>query len=403
MNVLIISWYFPPWNEVASNRPYSWAKRFAAKGHSVTVLTPEKRHPLHLDLSSKIPPDVGFRMAETPLRLLKTPIAKGASWAASSLNCASQLAAKSDVIISTFMPWYIHVLGRRAKSANPKAYWCADYRDLWHDYDFYTDGKPLRRLITKAFEKRVVRQANLTTSVSAPLCERLAVTHPHIPSHIIYNGFPADEYRPPQQECERKARAQAQKPFRILYAGTLYDGGFHNPEPLFQAIAAKQWTRPIELHFLGKSAKSTIVKNLTKKYGLESCVKLGSEQLPRQACVQLQREVDVLLHLGWTNSGMNGVLSAKIFEYMAAGVPILSIGAPSGSAIDILLSRAGSGACIGLDSDRALAILKPLILQGYCSDWFAPQKEQLMEFSRETQADRLLELLLEGHRKLQQV
>src|SRR5690349_12431827 len=42
MRILIISKFFPPENSVASLRPYSWAKHWAAAGHDVSVLTTVK-------------------------------------------------------------------------------------------------------------------------------------------------------------------------------------------------------------------------------------------------------------------------------------------------------------------------------------------------------------------------
>ncbi len=189
--ILIVSWYFPPWNQSGSNRPYSWARYFAEQGHPTTVLTSRKDPRLHPDLSTPVESHPNLTIHETPLRLKKTPIAKGASWAAGSFRRVSRLARQNDVVISTFMPWYVHVLGHVAKRANPKILWCADYRDLWHDYDFFMEGRRLKKVIASRFERYVVRSANLTTTVSPPLAANLSRTHPHIPSHTIYNGFPA--------------------------------------------------------------------------------------------------------------------------------------------------------------------------------------------------------------------
>ncbi|MCP5522047.1 MAG: hypothetical protein H7A46_10925 [Verrucomicrobiales bacterium] len=52
MRILIIAWFFPPWNEPASNRPDSWARHFAAQGHPTTVLTARKDPRLQRDLST---------------------------------------------------------------------------------------------------------------------------------------------------------------------------------------------------------------------------------------------------------------------------------------------------------------------------------------------------------------
>ncbi len=112
--------------------------------------------------------------------------------------------------------------------------------------------------------------------------------------------------------------AAARKPFKILYTGTIYEGGYHDPEPLFKAIAGRKWSRQIRLTFIGQSAGSRLLRSLRDRYCLGDVVQLPTEKHSRADCVRLQREADLLLHLGWTNRAMDGVLSAKIFEYLAA-------------------------------------------------------------------------------------
>ena len=62
MKILIVSYYFPPQNSIASLRPYSWAKWWSRAGHDVTVLTIEKKilkNNLNLDCSM-------FKLIEVP-------------------------------------------------------------------------------------------------------------------------------------------------------------------------------------------------------------------------------------------------------------------------------------------------------------------------------------------------
>jgi glycosyltransferase involved in cell wall biosynthesis len=393
LNILIISWYFPPWNETASNRPYSWARHFAQLGHRVTVLTSIKDRDLHPDLSTPLESHPNLTVVETPLRLKRTPIAKGASWAVGSFAQVRKLARGHDAIISTFMPWYVHVIGRVAKAANPKAFWCADYRDLWHDYDFFNAAHPMRRAGLRMFEKRVVRTADLVTTVSPPLADRLARTHPHIPTATVYNGFPAADYCPMTPESRLIERARSDRPFQILYAGTLYDQGYHDPEPLFRALAQRRHQRPVRLLFYGRSAKSSVVHALREKYRLHQVVETPEACLSRAACFQLQRDSDLLLHLGWTNVEMDGVLSAKVFEYMASGTPVLSVGAGPGTAIGRLLAETGTGLCVGRDETLIASTLDSMSVRGCYPTWYQPVRDRIMGYTREAQAERLLELL----------
>lgn len=392
MNVLIITWFYPPWNETASRRPFSWAKYLASQGHNVTVLTPRKDKRLHPNLNAPEEPRPHLNVVETPLRFLRTPIGKGASWAAGSAGTVARLARHQDVIISTYMPWFVHVLGRVAKFANPTALWLADYRDLWHEYDFFTEGRPAKKMLLRWFEKAVVRTANLTTTVSPPLANRLAATHPHIPCETIYNGFPAQSLREPWPVNRLIERKQDQLPFRILYAGTVYPG-YHDPEPVFQALASRAWSRPIKLIFLGHAAKTPLIHELRRKYNLAASVETPEEYLNHQQCSEFQRDVDLLLHLGWTNRKMDGVLSAKVFEYMASGSPILSVGADSTSAIGRLLTETGTGISVGVDQQILRGTLEVMALQGQFPEWYKPNRKAILVYTREEQAHHLEQLL----------
>ena len=73
MNVVIITYDWPPRNAVSVHRPYSWAKYLAERGVDVTILTAAKRsfdEPLDLQLSTlpvtvlEISYSAGFGLAD---------------------------------------------------------------------------------------------------------------------------------------------------------------------------------------------------------------------------------------------------------------------------------------------------------------------------------------------------
>jgi glycosyltransferase involved in cell wall biosynthesis len=125
-------------------------------------------------------------------------------------------------------------------------------------------------------------------------------------------------------------------------------------------------------------------------------VETPEANLSRAACFQRQRESDLLLHLGWTNPAMNGVLSAKVFEYMAAGIPVLSIGAERNTAIGELLAATGTGLCVGLEVSPIEALLDEMCNRGQYPAWYQPDRARLMAYTREAQAERLLGLLVQA-------
>jgi glycosyltransferase involved in cell wall biosynthesis len=394
VRILIISWFFPPWNEVASGRPYSWARHFAAAGHDVTILTPEKDPQIHGSLTMRLEPAEHLRVVETPLRLRRTPVGKKFTWAVGSIRRTAILARQQDVVISTHPHGCIHALGRVARNANPGVLWCADYRDLWHDNYFFTEGKPLRRLVLRCVEKVLMRPVGLNVTVSEPLAARLRRTHPHVSCAVIYNGFHEQDYRDPQPPDRLRQRFTDGEPFRILYTGTLYPGGYQDPEPLFAALAGHRWKRPVKVSFYGPSSRGPLLRTLRERYGLQQIVELPEKHLSRGESLAAQRDADLLLHLGWTDPKNDGWLSGKVFEYMAAGTPILSIGASSETALGKLLASSGAGCAVGRDTGAVTAALDHMVNHGRLCDWYRPLSDQIRTFSREAQAERLLQLLL---------
>jgi glycosyltransferase involved in cell wall biosynthesis len=357
------------------------------------VLTPEKDPRIHGSLNMPIEPTRGLRVIETPLRLRRTPVGKKATWATGSIRRAASLARQNDVVISTHPHGCIHGLGRVARAANPALFWCADYRDLWHDNYFFTEGKPVRRFVLRCVEKLLMRPVELNVTVSEPLAARLRRTHPHVPCAVVYNGFHERDYREPQSSDRLRERATAGVPFRILYTGTLYAGGYQDPEPLFAALAGRRWNRQIKASFYGPCAREPILHQLRDRYDLREVVELPEAYLSRTESLAAQREADLLLHLGWTDLKNDGWLSGKVFEYMAAGTPILSIGAPAETALGRLLVSSGAGCAVGRDVSAVITTLEQMVNQGRLCDWYRPIPAQIRMFSREAQAERLLELL----------
>jgi len=389
VRILILSWFFPPWNEIAGGRPYSWARHFAEAGHEVTVLTPVKDPEVHGALTFPLEGHPRLRVVETPLVFRRLKKGKAASWMLANLGECARLARGAQVLISTYPYGHAHALGRMAKLANPRGFWCADYRDLWHDNYFFTEGKPLKRRVLRWVERNLMRRAQLNVTVSEPLADRLRRTHPHVPCEVIYNGFQERDYQGRQPGDRLGARARRGDPFRILYTGTLYRNGYQDPEPLFAALAGRSWRRPVKLTFYGPKVAEILVA-LREKYRLQGVVELPEVYLSRPEALAAQRDADLLLHLGWTDPKNDGWLSGKVFEYMASGNPILSVGAEPGTAIGRLLAETGTGLCAGRSVERITGALVDLVDGGYHGGWYRPDEAIVRGFSRERQAAKLL-------------
>jgi glycosyltransferase involved in cell wall biosynthesis len=145
----------------------------------------------------------------------------------------------------------------------------------------------------------------------------------------VYNGFdPADYPREPRSTSE----------FVLTYVGTLIRPG-QNPEPLFQALALLA-SRPgldldrsgFQIRFLG-TAPGTVT-DLAERHGVAHLVR-HLPAVSHRECLAQQAAATALLFIGWSDPDL-GWLSAKLFEYLGAGRPILAVGPPGGEVSRIL-------------------------------------------------------------------
>ena len=231
-----------------------------------------------------------------------------------------------DAILSSAGPPSSHFVAARLQRASGLP-WIADYRDLWSDNHWDARVAPFR-WAERQLERRVLRRATLLTTVGPAWARRLADLHGK-PVQVVFNGFDPRDY---------PAQVQPAAGFSITYVGSLYWPD-QNPEPLFAALASLKERSGIdpgalgfELRFLGTEPGP--IPSLAEKHGVNSWVRFvpgvpHAESLARQAAST------ALLFLGWRDPA-EGFISAKIFEYLGAGRPILAVGPPGGAISEIL-------------------------------------------------------------------
>ena len=73
--------------------------------------------------------------------------------------------------------------------------------------------------------------------------------------------------------------------------------------------------------------------------------------LPRPEALRMQRDADLLLFLEFESPGVEGILTGKLFEYLAAGPQIWSVGVGSKSSAGCMINEYGRGRAFGKDVD----------------------------------------------------
>ena len=116
----------------------------------------------------------------------------------------------------------------------------------------------------------------------------------------------------------------------------------------------------------------------------------------RTGALSAQRQADILLLLESSDENACGVLTGKVFEYLASGRPILCIGSRPSFELGILLRDTGTGIVFGPNETKNLPdyICSSLKGNGIFSD-FKPIKEEIVKYSRENSADLLFSVISE--------
>jgi glycosyltransferase involved in cell wall biosynthesis len=294
------------------------------------------------------------------------------------LNAAEALGAREpfDVIWSTFASGLAHYVADRV-SRKYGLPWVADFRDL---PDQASDSWSARRAV-KA-ETQVCVSARALTVTCRPQADKLASRH-RAPVSVIPNGFDPEDYPP--------AGATRSDLFTVAYFGILY--AYRDPVPLFAALdllADKGDIDPndVRVRFYGSNAGFIQSRLAGHRCGrmVECC-----PRVPVNEMLRLEQAAVVLLLLKSPEAG--GSVPSKLFEYMAAGRPILNVPG-DGDVVDAILGETRAGLSAAQPADIA-RVLKLWYDEWKRAGWVAgkgiPDKVAL--YSREVQARQLAEIL----------
>lgn len=211
--------------------------------------------------------------------------------------------------------------------------WIADFRDLWTQ-NHYIQFSKFRRFFEMKLEIRTLSHADALITVSEPLSKKLRELHPDKVIFSIPNGFDPDQKNP---------GSSLAKQFTITYTGIIYPVR-QDPEPLFRALSSlisKGYLDPKDLSVDFYGFIEDWLEDDVKRYGLDDVVRINGS-VSREESIETQRRSHLLLLLTWNDKEERGIYTGKLFDYLAAGRPILSVGM-SGGVVEDLLKATGAG------------------------------------------------------------
>jgi glycosyltransferase involved in cell wall biosynthesis len=351
MRILLISYYFPPFNTVGAVRPGKFAKYLFQHGHDVEVLCaadPLFPEGLRLEIPKHLTHPVRGWSVNAPIhwllggrrrisesgfhavgvdrpwvralgRLYKTffhwPDAE-MGWVRPAYARGLELMRNRhfDVIYVSAPPFSALRVGAKL-SARSGVPWVVDFRDLW-TLNHASNHPKWRLAVERWWEERLLKSASALSTVSPPLSNKLAKYG--LPVWVIRNGYDPDDL-----SCIEHANIKSDRnELLIVYTGSIY-ADYHDVETFCKGLALFSLeSRSVRVKVVGRNVASLLES--ARRHGVLSLFDVAAT-VPRAEALALQRAADILLMFLW-KGGEEGIYTTKFFEYVGAERPILAIG-----------------------------------------------------------------------------
>jgi glycosyltransferase involved in cell wall biosynthesis len=240
--------------------------------------------------------------------------------------------------------------------------------------------------VDEGVARLVARSADAITCVSDAIADEARGFSPRGGVVTISNGCDFDDFAGLDYTPGRR--------FRITHTGSFF--GKRDPRPFLTAL--DESGLDVQARFLGDFRSAD--REWAEERGL--ITETAGDRLelipyaPRQAALELQRDSEALLLLIPDAGGRGkGVLSGKVFEYLAAERPVLALVPPDGAAAE-LIRETGAGVVAPPDDveaiKQALAELHARFADGGLASTDVPA-ETRHRLSRRARAEELAELV----------
>lgn len=355
--ILVLAYKFPPYAGVGGFRWSKLAKYLARRGHDVHVLTVDwpqaGTNSLVEDVVSerivihRVRPPRWFTVRHTPVAsrignvtrsvIMSRVVDRVAYWDDETQGWGETLARESreildehglKVVIATGHPFQAVRHAAELKRRDPLLTFIADLRDPWFQQRMHSLGAR-RSSIVEAWARETLEMADLTVCVTDGLAQLYRQLSKDVRCVTIPNGVDTEALPP----------LRARPRWDFVYTGNVTNG---------RDVPARAF-----LESLARIAKDSRVLFVGDNIGPVSSFR---GRLPNLVCAPAvtQREAFALvadarfgLHLNATH--VPYLVSTKIYEYPAIGVPVISFNCGGDSTVLLRENGWGESICLGTD------------------------------------------------------
>jgi glycosyltransferase involved in cell wall biosynthesis len=234
-----------------------------------------------------------------------------------------------DAVVSTGPPHSMHLIALGLKKRFPHLRWIADWRDPWTNIDFYQQLKLTGWADRKhhRLEREVIAQADVNVAVGWTMAEELKVLGSRN-TEVITNGFDPDDVPSPVVPVDEE--------YSLVHVGNMT--ATRDIPQLWPVLAElcrtdTDFGSKFKLRFVGP-VDHGVLGSIERAGLTEKVERIGSVDHAR-AMREMQRARVLLLSVNDT-ANAKGVLTSKVFEYLAVGRPILAFGPKDGDVARVL-------------------------------------------------------------------
>jgi glycosyltransferase involved in cell wall biosynthesis len=424
--VLIITYYWPPSGGAGVQRWLKFAKYLPSYGIEPVILTVDPEYAsypqMDISLGNEIPE--GLKVFKTksfePLNMISGLLGKKhvpfggfsnvdkssllqkvlrfirgnffipdarVGWNRHAYKKAIELISdyQIETIITTSPPHSTQLIGLKLKQ-KLGIRWIADLRDPWTDIYFYNDF--LHTWFAKKadlkLEKKVLNNADQIITVGHWIRQQLLLKlNQQNPQKIavITNGFDEDDFK--------QITLPKNKRFTITYSGTLSD--HYNISSFIKAcsnLKAKQ--HDFKLRFVGNISVNRINEMIDA--GLSDNIE-QINYVSHNESIEFLFSSDALLLVIPDFKGSKGILTGKLFEYLASKKPIIAIGDPEGDASRII-AECNSGKMFSYNSVEPVESYLQNLLNNFRESKIDENRsEAYLNYSRKSLTKKLIDTL----------
>jgi glycosyl transferase family 4 len=297
--------------------------------------------------------------------------------------------ARPAVIFSTADPWSSHLFGLwLARQLGVP--WVADFRDPWTLCPFRAGGPAATRAVNRAVERRVIARASRVTFTTERTLARYRDAYPEAALRMscLPNGFDAALLADPVDA--ELARLPSDSPLRLCFFGRFR--ALSPARAVLLALArlferSPLTRRHIRLHAIGALPPADAA--LARALGVDQ----SFEPLP---AVEYEHSLATLrrhdLNLSSTAPERDDIVPAKLWDYIAARRPILSLG--RNPDVAALLARCSAGVQLDPAATATIAELLERCIESKragapCPVPARPRQQSIAEFEAERLTGRL--------------